>query len=67
MLIKVNLGKAQAIAQANSLGDLICKITRAKYPAGIAQMVQHLLYKWKTLSSDSSTTTKVIKFMHIQK
>jgi hypothetical protein len=38
--------------QANSLQDPISKITRAKWTAGVAQAVEHLLCKCKALSSN---------------
>jgi hypothetical protein len=34
------------------------KITGAKWTRGMAQAVQHLLYKYKALSSNSSSTKK---------
>jgi hypothetical protein len=43
-------------AWANSLQDLISKITRTKWTEGVAQAVEHLLCKHKALSSNSSPT-----------
>jgi hypothetical protein len=43
-------------AQENSLQDLISRTTRAKLTGGVAQVVKHLLYKHKTLSSNPNPT-----------
>jgi hypothetical protein len=45
-------------ARANSSQDLISKITKAKWTAGVPQAVKHLLCKHKALSSNPSFTKK---------
>jgi hypothetical protein len=45
-------------AQVNSLRGPVSKITRAKWTEYVAQAVEHLLCKFKALSSNTSPTKK---------
>jgi hypothetical protein len=48
-------------ARANSLQDLISKISRAKWTGGVAQAVQCLTYKFDLTSNLISTNTHTHK------
>jgi hypothetical protein len=62
---EAEIGRIQGLnsrpAQANSSRDPISKITRAKWTAGVAQMVEHLLWNCEALSSNIGPTKKQTK------
>jgi hypothetical protein len=58
----MRLGGLQSQDGTGKKQDSISKITRAKSAGGMAEVVEHLSSKCKTLSSNSSTTKNKIKY-----